>query len=216
MKLFGAALVALTGATLCHADILYNQAFNGAGGYWATQNDTSGGNGNFATVYDNFTLAGDGNVTDLSWTGVYFNPPTPSPMAGFTIQFYSDNAGIPGASLFSTYVTGTANETDLGSFGGIETFGYSGNLGTAFGATGNTQYWISIVPDLGFPPQWGWSTGTGGDGASYQVFFGTGYVRASDEAFTLSGVATPEPVSVGLMGFGLAGIALAKFRRKRA
>jgi hypothetical protein len=211
MKLFGAALVAVTGATLCHADVLYNQAFDGSGFAYASQNDTSGGYGNYATVYDNFMLGGDGTVTGVGWTGEYFNG-TQAPIAGFTIQFYSDNAGTPGASVYSTYITGTANETDLGSFGGYEVFSYSGALATAFSAAVNNQYWLSVVPDLGFPPQWGWSTGTGGDGISYQ----NGNLLGADLAFSLSGTETPEPLSLGLMGLGLAGIALGKFKRRRA
>ena len=208
--------VAVAAAGVCSADLLYNQTFDSTGNWYASQNDTnSGGLGNFATTYDNFTLSNLSTVTDVSWTGTYYNG-TISPIAGFTLQFYSDNAGVPGSSIYSTYITGTANETDIGNFNGMEFYTYSATLGAAFSALGGTQYWLSIVPDLGFPPQWGWATGTGGDGASYQVFFGAGNANANDMAFSLSGIATPEPFTFGLMGLGLGGIALAKSRRARS
>jgi hypothetical protein len=207
--------VAVAAAGMCSADLIYNQSFDGSGVAFASQNDTnSGGFGNFATTYDNFTMPNLSTVTDVSWTGLYFNG-TIAPIAGFTLQFYSDNAGAPGSSIYSTVIIGTANETDIGSFGN-ETYTYSATLGGSFTALGGTQYWLSIVPDLGFPPQWGWATGTGGDGANYQVFQGVGTAGANDMAFSLSGIETPEPFTFGLIGLGLGGIALAKFRRTRA
>ena len=201
---------------MCSADLLYNQSFDTvAGTGYASQNDTNaGGLGNFATTYDNFTLPNLSTVTDVSWTGLYSG--TISPIAGFTLQFYSDNGGVPGLSVYSTYITGTANETDIGSFNGFESYTYAATLGSSFTALGGTQYWLSIVPDLGYPPQWFWATGTGGDGAGYQVFQGTGAASTHDMAFSLSGLATPEPFTFGMMGLGLAGIALAKFRRARS
>jgi hypothetical protein len=197
---------------VCSADLLYNQAYDGSGGLLASQNDTSGTFGAFATTYDNFTLPNLSYVTGVAWTGGYFNPPTQGTITAFTLQFYSDNAGTPGPSVYSTFISGTAGETLLG--GAIYT--YSATLGSAFTANAGTQYWLSIVPDLGFPPQWGWADGTGGDGAGYQVFFGAGAATANDMAFTLTGIATPEPFTFGLIGVGLAGIALAKFRRARS
>lgn len=206
--------VAVAAASMCSADLLYNQAFNGSSSLYASQNDTNvGGLGNFATTYDNFTLPSLSTVGAVAWTGGYYGG-TIAPIAGFTLQFYSDNAGVPGASISSTYIAGTANEGDIGNFGGYEMYTYSANLGTAFTASAGIQYWLSIVPDLGHPPQWGWATGTGGDGAAYQVFLGTGAALANDMAFELA--STPEPFTFGLIGVGLAGIALAKFRRARS
>ena len=205
--------IAVAAAGMCSADIIYNQPFDGSGQLYASQNDTnSGGFGNFATVYDNFTLSTATEVWGVQWTGGYFNG-TIAPIAGFTLQFYSDSGGVPGASIYSTYIPGTAGETDIGLYGAYELYNYSAGLGTPFDAAGGTQYWLSIVPDIGFPPQWGWTSGTGGDGASYQVFFGAGSVLAADMAFSLS---TPEPFTFGLIGIGLAGIALVKVRRVRS
>ena len=75
-------------------------------------------------------------------------------------------------------------------------------------------YWASVVPDLGFPPQWGWASGTGGDGISYQDFFGTRTQLGSDMAFAIDGTqVTPEPGTLIMLGTGILGIA-GTLRRK--
>lgn len=199
-------------ACVASASILYTQPYDGSGNLLASQNDTnSGGLGNFATVYDNFTLANVSSISEVTWTGGYFNPATQAPIAQFDVSFYSDSGGAPGALLTSYVITGTATETLLG--GAIYTYDVS--LPTAFSAAGGTQYWLSVVPDLGFPPQWGWATGMGGDGSAYQVFLGSGGPVAFDMSFALGGTTIPEPVSFALTGIGLGLVGLASWRRRR-
>ncbi|MGZ4788063.1 MAG: PEP-CTERM sorting domain-containing protein [Terriglobales bacterium] len=193
--------------------IIYSQPFDGIGNAYSSQNDTAGF-GLFAQVYDNFTLGATNLITLVQWTGEYFNPPQQGPITGWTINFYADAAGQPGALLQSTHVNGTGDETFLGNFGGFPTYTYSVNI-ASFPATAGTQYWLDVYPDLAFPPQWGWSSGTGGDGISYQDFFGARGQLAADMAFDLSGgciCCGPDCVSepgsllllaTGLLGFGL-------------
>src|SRR5690348_9057061 len=107
------------------ADVLYTQAYDNSGNFYASQNDTTGGNGNFATVYDNFTLNTSATINNVQFMGAYFNPPNQGPITGWTIQFWSDNAGQPGSSLFSQHINGTGNETTLGFCRGFPCFGYS-------------------------------------------------------------------------------------------
>jgi PEP-CTERM motif len=202
----GAAVMAmgLVVSVPVQADVtLYNQPtdFNGA---LASQNDTTGGNGNFATVYDNFTLGASSTIDGVTWVGSYFNPPTPGTITSFDVSFYSDSSGTPGALLGVTTISGNASETSLGiDNAGDPVFAYSAAV-TPFSALAGTQYWLSIVPSLGFPPQWGWETGTGGDGASYQVFFGSGATTGVDQAFTLIGNvgAVPEPSTLVMLSIG--------------
>jgi hypothetical protein len=180
-----------------------------------SQNDTNTF-GNFATSYDNFTLATAATVTGVEWTGSYFNSPNQGSITAFTLTFWSDAAGQPsGTALDTVVIPGNANETATG-VGGVDNAGnpvftYSADISSfPLIAAAGTQYWLSIVPDLGFPPQWGWESGTGGDGISYQDFFGSRSQNAIDLAFALNGspVATviPEPGSLTLWGLGLVGL----------
>ena len=191
-----------------NAAVLYTQGPI-ANVVWASQNDTTGGNGNFATAYDNFTLASTNTVTGLEFTGQFFNPPQLATITAFTVNFYADNMGQPGGTLVSSFTAGNASQNCTGVV-------CSYNLGVNFNASAGTTYWLSIVPDMGFPPQWGWQGGTGGNGTSYQDFFGTRLQNASDLAFTLTGGAVPEPSTWGLLilGFGLIGGTMRQTRRK--
>jgi hypothetical protein len=185
--------------------------FDGTGNAYATQNDTNSF-GNFASVYDDFKLGSSAKITSVDFTGEYFNPSQPGDITKFTLNIFADNAGQPGGLVYTTSVGANAGETFLGDYGGNPTFTYS--MATSFNAVAGHQYWVSVVPDLGFPPQWGWASGTGGDGQAYQDFFGSRGQIANDLAFTLHGNAVPEPGTWALMilGFGMAGVAL----RRRA
>jgi hypothetical protein len=188
------------------SSLLYSQNpnFNGA---FASQNDPNGF-GNFATSYDNFSLNTSTNITQVQWVGSYFNPPNQAPITSWTLNFYADNGGVPGNSLYQTTVNGTANETFLQNDTlGDPTYLYSLNVN--FAATAGTKYWLSVVPTLGFPPQWGWETSSQGDGSAYQCFFGTCGSVSSDLAFALFGGQTtvPEPGTLVMLGTGILGLA---------
>ena len=77
----------------------------------------------------------------------------------------------------------------------------------------NTTYWLSVVPDMAFPPQWGWGTGFQGDNLSYQDYYIGGRSHLDvDFAFNIQGV-VPEPSSFILLGTGILGLA-GTLRRK--
>ena len=212
--LLGVAMLAMCAALVAMpamADsVAYVQTSDNNSAY-ASQNDTSGGGlGNFATAYDNFQVSLNDQFTELDWVGSFFGAPGTGNITAFTINFYADNAGTPGAQLSSTSVTNFSQAAMGVDNIGDPLFAYSTAIN--FNAAAGTQYWLSIVPDQAFPPQWGWETGVGGDGAAYQCFLGSCGPVGNDLAFTLTAV--PEPSSLLLLAGSLPALAL-RLRRKR-
>jgi hypothetical protein len=217
----GAAVMAMgvAASTPARADsTLYSQPTD-FGGAYASQNDTSsGGAGNFATAYDNFTLGTAATVDSVTWVGSYFG--SPGSINAFAVSIYDDSSGTPGALEETTNISGNANETFLQTdLSGNPTYSYSAAV-TPFSAAAGTQYWLSIVPSTnGEFPQWGWETGTGGDGSGYQVFDGNGSPIFNDLAFSLLGSpnsAVPEPSTLILATLGALGVIGYSRRLRRA
>ncbi len=187
------------------AATLYTQSFDQTGALNASQND-AGGLGNFASTYDDFNLTGSNyTINEVQFTGGYFNPSQQGDITGWTISVYFDNAGQPGTQQYSTHVSGTGNETFLGNYNGTPSYSYDVS-GLSFSELAGVKYWLSVVPDLNFPPQWGWETSAEGNGVSYQDFFGSRSQLGTDSAFTLIGT-VPEPGTLIMMGTGVLALA---------
>ena len=185
---------------------------------YASQNDTSGLGANFVS-YDNFTLGSAGTITSVGWVGGYYNPQTAGSISSWSVAFYANNAGQPGGLITSFAISGNGGETSLGVDNlGDPVFAYGAVVN--FAASAGTQYWLSVVPSTAFPPQWGWTTSSTGDGISYTSDpFGNLSQNSSDLAFSLyktQQTGVPEPGSLMLMGSGLAGVAGILRRKLRA
>lgn len=186
-----ASLVASFGLlSQAFADPVYQQTYDGLHSFLGSQNDTVGGGGNFATAYDNFTLGSSSAINNVMWVGGFWNGGSAN-ITAFTISFWANNAGTPGGLLQSFHIAGNASQTAIGS----GAYSYSLNLTSAFNAVAGTQYWLSIIPDVAYPPQWGWAGGTGGNNASIQDYFGIRYGRDHDRAFALNASAVTVPDS---------------------
>ena len=137
LNVWGALALASSfgGSGAAQATTVYAQPYNsGTYSLQASQNDTTGGNGNFATVYHNFTLGLSASLTSVSFTGGYFNPATPGTITSFMLQFYGDSLGQPGSSLYSTTVLGNGGESCDAS--AICTYTFD----VAFAAAAGTEY----------------------------------------------------------------------------
>lgn len=196
-----AALTSLAG--IASADVLYSNPFDGTGNAFSSQNDTTGGNGNFATAYGFFTTGRDvWSVQDVHLVGEYFNPPQQGFISNFTVNIYADAGNAPGALLSSTAIPTTAfSETYIGDFGGFPAYRYDFNV-TPTIVSGDA--WVSVVPDMGFPPQWGWATGVDADPAHFgwQTFFGTPARLGSSLNIEITGEVVPAPAGLALLGLG--------------
>ena len=190
------------------------QPWDGGSNLFASQNDTINGFGNFATTYQQFTLPNtypDWSLESFHWVGGYFNPANQAPITAWTLTFYNDNAGIPGNPIAFGTFPGNGGETFIANVNGFPIYVYWLYF-QDFDVLPGT-YWASVVPDLGFPPQWGWATGTGTD-PGYQCFFGTCGLTGIGFAYAVDGTpTTPEPGTLIMLGTGILGLA-GTLRRK--
>ena len=206
-------------APLGHAadPVVYSQPATPSNYYtiWASQVSPSG---TVATGYDDFTLGSATSISGVQWNGDYVNTNTPSanPIApnstSFTIAFFADNGGLPGAQLATATIaqadcTPTLLGTDEFSTSDsipdypIPFYSFRAALPTPFVAAAGQKYWVSIVANTADENLWGWYSGSGGDNASIQNYQGT-QNRSMDRAFALEGAApasTTPTVSVAAM-----------------
>ena len=181
----------------------------------------------------------DGPPQPINPDGSYgYGSAAPGTISGFTLNFWANVVdGVTGINrpdylgtpLLTLAVSGNAGETYLGYadlettyYGPNDRYGYGLSLATPFAATGGTTYWLSIIADSAFAPEWGWATAglngynTGPDGPYYDPAVSLSYrqdtsggtlkrnISGGDFAFSLAAI--PEPATMSLLALG--GLAL--------
>jgi hypothetical protein len=211
------ALAAALGVSAqAHADTLHSQAFTEteAGGWWAS---TPGG----YLQFDNFALASHATVTSVSWLGVDLNElmdVTPINPTEFSISFYANDAGRPGALLGSYTIADSANATSTGQqLMGLTLFEYTATLSSGFQAQADTTYWIGISDPTYTNGSWFWAASLAQDNHHVAQVNGEFGSYAEDLAFSLHGTvsAVPEPSSAAMLLAGLLGAAALRRRHHR-
>jgi PEP-CTERM motif len=194
---------------------IYCQAYDGTGALYASQNDPNVLNVPFATVYDQFTLGtppkwNTWDVESFHFVGGYFTGNPPPFVPAFTLELYANDAGgaAPGTPIAIGYFT-SFNETLIDPT--LQIYSYDLYF-QSFDMLPGT-YWASIVPDLSFPPQWGWATSTTGNNVGYHCFFGDCGAVGANFALAVDGKPVPEPGTLIMLGTGILGLA-GSLRRK--
>ena len=111
------------------------------------------------TVADNFVAPKDGDISEICFNGGYF-PNNINQTDAFTITFYSNNAGLPGAVIAGPMPLNLSSKATTGVIlFGINEYSYQGSFNPV-AVTAGTTYFVSIVNSTpGNIDSWAWITG---------------------------------------------------------
>jgi len=210
---FAAAQMTASAGVLLHQPLAFVNA-------WFSSTNT-GETAGFQT-WDRVALPVNASVNRISWTGAFMHgTSTPIDPIGdsWRIKLAYDSESQPGmvrsyeelpfASVASTFL-GNSFIAGLP----VKVFSFTADLTTPFQFNANENMWLTVYSSAPTTsPTFAWSSGGNGDGVGTQYFLSTmGYAARTDRALTLEGTETPEPAT--FWSIGIAGIALAAFRRR--
>ena len=198
-----AALPVEDTSALVSTDVVYSQPPNPGGGLFQSSLLEPDGSASDEWVWDDFTLGSTQTITEVQWRGAYIPALLGSggPVFGCTLKFYPSNlTGFEpdvNNSLVGYTLSDNAGETAADILGGVQTYDYRYALPIPFQAAGGTKYWVQIEGiqqgGVGGVPDWGLSSGLGGDVHHFRKFGNEGRYQTvtGDTAFTLLGPVMP-------------------------
>jgi hypothetical protein len=111
-------------------------------------------------IADNFIASKSGNITSICFAGAYFPGNLVLAVDDFTVTYYADAAGLPGAVIAGPMsLTVDSREMTGVVLFGVDEYGYQGSHGPVAVASGQT-YWVEVVNNTaGNTDSWFWESG---------------------------------------------------------
>lgn len=199
------ALVALL-ATSAHGGEVFSKPPSASGGLNSSSWVDPDGSDSDWYAWDDFTLAGTHTISEVRWRGGYALGAPYGHATDFRVSFFSSIAGgfqplivaLPDhedqeITIATFHTNSNAGETPVGVFGGIAMYDYHFVLPTPVTLTGGVKYWFRVVASQTIYPDWGVTTGTGGDGSHFRFSTGLSMFQNAphDLAFSLHEAGSP-------------------------
>lgn len=198
--------------SVARAAVIFDNGI-GVGGISSAVGSDPSANSTFRFMAEEFRPTSNATVTTVRWSGMYSPADTPTATDSFTLIFYADSLGLPGAVLNAFSVGDSVWRTDST----FDVFGYDIYSYTAAvnqPVVSGINYWLSIVNDTTADTNDSWLWGRDSRGV---------LARSSNQAtwesfslgnldFALEGTVVPEPGTATLLFGGLLCV-LARRRR---